>query len=124
MSAYYLLFILLASAREVFFLVEETEIYHFSAAGVQIIIDHDAPMNSTTICEVVDRSWVLVDVEGVVNERWIPRVWLQPCVTMVWTSSPQAVRAHQFQKRYQSTTWHMQPWSLTEIVALTCMFLK
>ncbi|KAJ7935422.1 hypothetical protein B0H13DRAFT_2467121 [Mycena leptocephala] len=121
MSACYLLFILLASAQEVFFLVEETEIYHFSAAGVQVITDHDAPMNSTTICEAVDRSWVLVDVEGVVNERWIPRVWLQPCVTMVWTSSPRAVRAHQFQKRYQSTTWYMQPWSLTEIVALTAL---
>ncbi|KAJ7704338.1 hypothetical protein B0H17DRAFT_1193585 [Mycena rosella] len=120
MGAYYLLFLLLASAREIFFLEAEHTVFHFSAYGVQMCTKNDALMADFATLDAVKRSWVIVDVEDNVSEHWLPKKWCKPCFAMVWTSSPRPRRQRHFGKRFDAHVWHMKPWSSKEIKALTC----
>ncbi|KAJ7238005.1 hypothetical protein C8J57DRAFT_1566553 [Mycena rebaudengoi] len=51
--------------------------------------------------------------------HWYLQLWVDPCDTLVWTSSPRGERRRHFTKQFLARVWCMSPWSSTEIAAVT-----
>ncbi|KAJ7227695.1 hypothetical protein C8J57DRAFT_1585199 [Mycena rebaudengoi] len=67
-------------------------------------------------------AWVLIDVDIGSNPstiHWYLQLWVDPCDTLVWTSSPRGERRRHFTKQFLARVWCMSPWSSTEIAAVT-----
>ncbi|KAJ7068765.1 hypothetical protein C8F01DRAFT_622162 [Mycena amicta] len=120
-GAGYFLFRLLASGQSVFFIPDTDDgVFYFSEAGVDYVKSDLSIMDHLDVKEALSRSWIIIDANRG-PENFLPLPWIEEGSLVVWTSSPNAWRLHQFHKQYRGNPWYMKPWSLEEVGALTML---
>ncbi|KAJ7241921.1 hypothetical protein B0H12DRAFT_1133015 [Mycena haematopus] len=122
LGACYFLFRLLASGVPVFLVPEFDQLYYFSEAGVfhtSGIYSHK--MGDLRVKEVLEESWVLVDVDV---DDWLRSAWVIRAKVLVWTSPPRTPRIRRFTNQFHASHWYMKPWNLTEITAVVCVLFS
>ncbi|KAJ7068836.1 hypothetical protein C8F01DRAFT_1119471 [Mycena amicta] len=126
-GAAYFLFRLLAVGRPFFFIPNPKIILYFSELGVASMNANDTQilLGHRVLKEAIRRSWVLIDVASTSSSStWEPDDWVEGASCLVWTSAPNAHRMHHFTKHYNATMWCMEPWSSSELAAITTLKLK
>ncbi|KAJ6502212.1 hypothetical protein C8R45DRAFT_975769 [Mycena sanguinolenta] len=118
-SMYFLLH-LLASGQPVFVVDGSKRVTYFGRNGCYLsknpeLVDEESLENAEFIDLLAD-SWVLIDVG--MDRAFLPAVWIQQAAVVIWTSSPNEIRMHDFRSQMQARTWYMRPWSLQEFDAV------